>query len=668
MKKMLAVFLIMIMTLSLDAAALAADGESVDFLPEEKPAPEDDFYAYVNFDALRDVEIPVGHTSWSSFTDISLRIEEELDEIVDECVESAGTYEKGTPEQKIADLYLSFVDAESRNAAGLEPIQPYLDLIQDAGSVREYMEALSVLMRKFGFRSLFSLSVDIDMYDSNVRTIYLSPADTGLSKAYLDSEEQSAYWDIYKNYLTDVLTLYGLDEAEAAKKADAVFSLQRRIAAASLSNAELYDYSKSYQPTPLSDIAERIPEFDAILIGDRFGSAEIDSLMVVDPGQLAFIAELLTEGNLSLLKDYSIATLLCNLSYNLTMDFRDAYTDYTAAMTGAAPKSLEEISKTSVQSCLPWDFGRVYVKENFPEKIKRDVEEMVSEMIGWYRDRIDELDWMSDETKAAAQRKLDTMNVKIGYPDDYGFAEYLDELEFIAPADGGSLIENFLNMRRIVQAHVDSLLNAPVDRTEWEVPPQTINAYYNPLYNEIIFPAAIIRGVFYDPDRSRAANLGGIGMVIGHEITHAFDSSGAMFDEYGNLNQWWTDTDLANFQALQREIADYYGAYEILPGIFIDGELTLAENIADLGALHCVTSLCGDDPAALRELFTSFATIWATKKTRASFDNLILNDTHSPEAARVNAVVSTLDAFYAAYDIEEGDGMYVAPENRVGIW
>ena len=668
MKRILAALLIWIMVFGLGAAALAADDDLVDFLPEEKPAPEEDYYAYVNFDTLQDVEIPIGHSDWSSFTDISLQIEEELNQIVDECVESAGTHEKGSSEQKIADLYLSFVDAESRNAAGLKPIQPYLDLIQSAGSIQEYMEALAVLTRELSFFSLFSLSVDVDMYNSDARAIYLNQADTGLSKAYLDNESMSAYWDIYKSYLTELFRLYGLEDAEAAEKVDAIFALEQQIAAATLSGAEMYDYSKSYQPTPLADIVELIPGFDAIMIGDRFGAAEIEQIMVVDPGQLAAIAQLLTEENLPLLKDYSIAILLGDLSYTLSMDFREAYINFSTAMTGVTPKSLEEISKTNVQSYQAWDFGRIYVKENFPEESKRDVEEMVGEIIGWYRGRIDELDWMSDETKAAAQRKLDTMNVKIGYPDDYGFIAYLDALEFVSPADGGSLIENILNARRVVQAHADSLLNAPVDRSEWGMPPQTINAYYNPLYNEIIFPAAIIRGVFYDPERSRAANLGAIGMVIGHEITHAFDSSGAMFDEYGNLNQWWTDEDLANFQELQQEIIDYYSAYEILPGSFINGELTLTENIADLGALHCVTSLCGDDPEALRELFTSLATIWATKETRASFDNLLLNDTHAPEAARVNAVLSSSDAFYTVYDIKEGDGMYVAPEDRVGIW
>ena len=666
MKKLLSLLLVLAMLLGLSAAALAESDGLVDFLPDEKPALEDDFYAYVNFDLLQDAEIPDGYSDWSPLNEISLQIDEELSRIVDECVQNAGTYEKDTPEQKIADLYLCFVDQESRNAAGLGPAQPYIDRIQSAGTIPEYLEALAALAREVGCASLFAPDVDIDLYDSNMYALYLYPANTGLSKAFLEDESMSSYWDIYKGFLTDVLTLYGA--GDAAEKADAIFALQRQIAAASLSEAEMRDYSKSFQPMAAADIDAMIPDFCEIMIGDRFGSAEIDQLTVLDPGQLAAIAELLTEENLPLLKDYSTAVFLCDLSYNLTMDFREAYINYNTSLQDITPRSLEEVSKLALQDYLGWDLGRIYVEKNFPEESKRDVEEMVGEIIEWYRSRIEELDWMSDETKAAARRKLDTMTIKIGYPDDYGFIDYLDAIQYVSPADGGSLIENVFAAWQAAQAYSDSLLANPADKSAWAMPPQTVNAYYYPVNNEIAFPAAIIRGAFYNPERSRAANLGGIGMVIGHEITHAFDSSGAMFDESGNLNMWWTEEDLASFEALQREIIDYYSAYEILPGFFIDGALTLGENIADLGALHCVTSLCGDDPEALRELFDSYAASLAIKETYNAFESNLLNDVHSPDAARVNAVLSSTDAFYTAYDIEEGDGMYVAPEGRVGIW
>ena len=668
MKKLLSLLLALAMLLGLGTAALAADNDPVDFLPEEKPALEDDYYAHMNFELLQNAEIPVGYSNWNYSLDIALQIKEELSGIVDECVRNAGTYEKGTPEQKIADLYLCFVDEESRNAVGLEPLQPYIDLLQNANTIPEYLKALSVLNRELGLSSLIAINVGVDLYDSSAKTLFLERADTGLPKAYLDDESMSSYWDLYKGFLTDILILYGLKDGEAAEKADAIFALQQQIAAATLSEAEMSDFSKAYLPAAVEDINALIPGFSEIMIGDYFGTAEIAQLTVNDRGQLAAIAELLTEENLPLLRDYSTAILLSDMAYELTMDYREAYLNYSTGMTGITPLSLEEASKRDLDDYLCWDFGRVYVEKNFLEESKRDVEEMVGEIIDWYRGRIAELDWMSDETKTAALRKLDTLSVKIGYPDDYGFIDYLDALQYVSPADGGSLIENVLCANRAAHAYADSQLTEPVDKSSWDITPQTVNAYYDSTYNEIIFPAAIIRGVFYDPNHSRAANLGGIGAVIGHEITHAFDSSGAMFDEYGNLNLWWTDEDLANFEALQREVIDYYNAYEILPGRFVDGELTLNENIADLGALHCVASICGDDPEELQELFAVYAATWAVKETYNLFEMVLRIDTHAPHAARVNAVLSSTDAFYSAYGVEEGDGMYVAPEDRVGIW
>ena len=669
-KRILAFVLALVLVLGCCGTAFASEEDDgiLDFLPETKPSPEDDLYGYVNFDRLGEVEIPVGYAAWDAFTENDLEITDELNEIVDECVANAGTYEKGTPEQKIADLYLSYVDEDSRNATGIEPLRPYLDAIEQAGTVQEYVEALASLGGELGYTSLLSFGVGTDLYDSNHYTAYVGQADLGLGKEYLEDESMSPYWDLYKTFITELFVLYGLSEEEAADKTEAIFALQTQLAGPSLSEEDMHDYSKAYLPMSMDEVAALLPTIDLAPVLEAHQVSGAEQFLVVDRGQLEAIGQALTEENLPVLKDFSVATLLKDMSSYVSMDYRQAALDYSSAMNGVTPKELPEAAKSAVQSDLEWDFAKIYVEKYFSEDSKQEVLDIVNEILDWFAGRIDELDWMGDETKAAAKKKLDTMTVKIGYPDSYDFVAYLDDVEYVSPADGGSLIENQLNLFRAITAYNYSQLGEEVDKAAWSMTPQTVNAYYSPTANEIVFPAGIIRGAFFDPEASRAAHLGGIGAVIGHELTHAFDSSGANFDENGNLNMWWTEEDYANFTALQQDIVDYYDNYEVLDGVTVNGNLTLTENIADLGALHCVTELCGDDPEALQELFAAWAQVWAVKESQEYFDYLIRLDSHSPDSVRVNAVVSATDAFYTAYDVQEGDGMYVAPEDRVGIW
>ena len=668
--RVLALILALVMALGCCGTAFAAEEDDgiLDFLPETKPAPEDDLYGAVNFDTLKENEVPAGRKRWSPDVANDLEITEELNEMLDEYVANAGTYEKGTPEQKIADLYLSYVDEESRNATGIEPIRPYLDAINSASTIQEYVEAIAAMGGEISFYSLLYFSVSVDLYDSTHYALYANQADLGLGKAYLEDESMSSYWDIYKTLVTKLFVLYGLSEEEAAEKTENVVSLQTKLAASTLSEADMYDYSKAYQPMSMDEMTALLPTVDMGPVLEAFGVSGAEQVVVTDRGQLEAVGQVLTEENLQLLKDFSTATLLNDMAPYLSMDYRQAWQDYSIAMNGITPKELPEAAKDSVESSLEWDFAKLYVEKYFPEESKQEVLDMVDEIIAWFSGRIDELDWMGDETKAAAKKKLDALNVKIGYPDSYDFVSYLDDVEYVSPADGGSLIENKLNESRVYAAYSHSLLGQEVDKSAWGMTPQTVNAYYNPGANEIVFPAGIIRGAFYDPDASRAYNLGGIGAVIAHELTHAFDSNGAQFDENGNLNMWWTEEDYANFTALQQDVIDYYEAFELTDGIDLNGELTLTENIADLGSLHCVAELCGDDPEALRELFEAYAASWAEKAPREVYDNWSRTDPHAPGIARTNAVASSTEEFYEAYDVQEGDGMYVAPEDRVCIW
>jgi putative endopeptidase len=307
----------------------------------------------------------------------------------------------------------------------------------------------------------------------------------------------------------------------------------------------------------------------------------------------------------------------------------------------------------------------MYVDEHFSADDKEAVEEIIAQILAEYEVIIDRQDWMSDATKQKAKRKLETMNVKIGYPDEWPAAK--DMMQVTPISEGGSLLSNLLVSMQVAIDDSLSRLGTTVDKSEWDVTPQTINAMYDPLNNEIIFPAAILQAPFYDNDNSYGANMGGIGFVIAHEVSHAFDSTGALYDEYGNYNVWWTDDEMTKYNELSQSIIDYYSNYEMM-GVKVNGELTLMENIADLGAMTCITSILGDDVKALDEAFGQMTYNWASEDTTSYMMYLLNTDTHSPNKIRVNAVLSSCDAFYKIYDIKETDKMYVAPEDRVGIW
>ena len=391
-----------------------------------------------------------------------------------------------------------------------------------------------------------------------------------------------------------------------------------------------------------------------------------DKYIVMDVEQAKKINSLLVEENLQALKDYSTFVMLNDTSKYANATYAKLSDDMKNALYGITESWGDEKTwKNLTQDMLPWDFGMIYVKEHFSAEDKDAVEKMIGQILKEYEAIINRQEWMSDATKKKAIRKLETMQVKIGYPDRWPAAR--DMMQVTPISEGGSLLSNLLVSMQVAIDDSLSKLGTKVDRSEWDVTPQTINAMYDPLNNEIIFPAAILQAPFYDSDNSDGANLGGIGFVIAHEVSHAFDSSGALYDEYGNYNVWWTDEEMAAYKKMSQSIIEYYNNYEMM-GTKVNGDLTLMENIADLGAMTCITSIIGDDARALDEAFGQMTYNWASEDT-ASFMMYLLNtDTHSPNKVRVNAVLSSCDAFYKIYDIKETDGMYVAPEDRVGIW
>lgn len=628
---------------------------------------QDDYYEYVNQNLLSKIELQATDAHWDWFGELNAVVSSEMEDIIRELSQDGKTYEKGTPEQKIKDMYECVSDVENREATGLGPLKPHMDSIRNAQNIDEYVDALAQLSGEFGFSSIVGgYYISQDKADSSEYAVYMMYADTLIGKEYIEGESTKEYVDMYLEYVNDMLMEFGMSASEAAASTDSIETLLRDICASTLTTEQLYDPALTYNVYTADELQKLYTNVDVDKMLKTLGIDGQDKYIVLDVEQAKKINSLLVEENLQALKDYSSFVMLNDVAEYASSGYVKLHDKMQNSLYGITESwGDEKIWMNLTQDLLPWDFGTIYVKEHFSQADKEAVENMIDLILKEYEEIIGRQEWMSEATKSKAVRKLETMQVKIGYPDKWPAAK--DMMQVTPISEGGSLISNWLvSMQVAIDAQLQKL-GTKVDRSEWSVTPQTINAMYDPSNNEIIFPAAILQAPFYSSRNSDGANLGGIGFVIAHEVSHAFDSSGALYDEYGNYNVWWTDEELAEYERLSQSIVDYYNNYEMM-GIKVNGDLTLMENIADLGAMTCITSIIGDDEKALDEAFGQMTYNWASADT-ASFMMYLLNtDTHSPNKIRVNAVLSSCDAFYDIYDIKEDDKMYVAPEDRVGIW
>ncbi len=628
---------------------------------------QDDYYDYVNSNLLDKIDLADTDAQWTWFGELSAVANEEMEDIIKEVASSNESYEKGSSEQKIRDMYDCVSDMDNRNEVGLGPLQPHLDLIRNAATIDEYVDALAQLSGEFGFSSVVGgYYIDQDLADSSKYAVYLMYADTLIGKEYLESESSQDYVNMYFDYVSNMFQEFGMTKDEAEQTSDDIEALLRDICASTLSSEQYYDPSITYNVFTKDQLQQLYTNIDVDKMLKTLKIDSVDTYIVSDVEQARKINSLLTEDNLELLKNFSSFVMLNDVAEYSTQNYaalKNQIDNQLHGVTGT--KSDEDIWMDLTQDMLPWDFGKIYVEEHFSEQSKQDVEAMISRIIDEYETIINRQEWMSDATKQKAIRKLETMAVKIGYPDEW--PESMEMMQVTPVSEGGSLLSNMLvNMQVTID---DSLqkLDGEVDRSLWGMTPQTINAYYDPSNNEIVFPAAILQPPFYNPEADDAVNIGAIGFVIAHEISHAFDANGSKYDEYGNYNEWWTEEETQKYNELSQSIVEYYNNYEVM-GVHVNGSLTLSENIADLGAMTCVTSIIGDNKKSLDQAFGQLAYIWASVETAGYQLYLLNNDTHSPNKLRVNAVLSSCDAFYDVYDIAETDGMYVAPQNRVGIW
>lgn len=624
---------------------------------------KDDFYASVNKDALSTLEIKPGRVLAGTLFDLQDESTAQVNKIIKEV--TSGKWEKGTKEQKIADLYNNILDTENRNKIGAAPIKPYLEMIDSANNVTELINTQYTLMEKLYCAPFAAFSLTIDFRDSTKYMPVFGVCNPNLTKDfYLSGTELQK--SVYLKYLKTVMELAGEEVTDA--QLEEFYNFEKSLAEKMLNTEDRNNVDKFYNTYTLDEIQALFPSVDTEKLLISSGIQKEDKFLITDVGLTEEFAQLLTDENIETLKTAAKLTVILSYGGTLSTEFIDASNMFNQEFLGiSGTYSDEERAAITVSSVMPDYIGEIYAEKYFTEEAKQDVLKMVEDIISVYKKRINNLTWMSGETKEKAVRKLDTMKIKIGYPDDWD--TYLDDVQIKSASEGGSYFDNMLSVAEASKKELSKLQGTSVDKTKWAMYPYTVNACYSATSNDITFPAAILQLPMYDVNASYEENLGSIGYIIAHEITHAFDNNGAKFDENGNAADWWTSEDYAAFEKLCEKMVTFYDGCESVPGISMNGKLTLSENVADQGAVQCITEVAaGLENPDYKTLYRSMAKAWASTRTREYADYASKIDVHSDEKLRVNRVVVNCEEFYKAFDIKTGDGMYVPEDERVKIW
>ncbi len=649
-------------------------------LMDKAVKPGDDFFRYVNGTWFDQTAIPSDKTSWGSFNELRQNTDKDALAILKEASEDKKL--KSTSDQaKAVSLYATYMDTISRNKLGIAPLKAYLTKINALKNNTE-LNALFAEMEPVGGIGYFGFGIGADAKDSNKNVVYLGTTGLGLpDREYYvsDDNDSKEKRDKYVAHVARMLQFLGENEMDAKADADKILALEIALAKPRFNRVELRDDRKTYNPMSIADLQKLTPNMDWNKYFNSIGLKNVKSVVVSQPNYMTALDGILKTTNIEDLKAYSRWNLLRRSANLLSDDIEKANWEfYSKTLQGAMKqRPRNERALQVVNGSVGEALGKLYVEKKFPAEAKEKAIKMIQNVILAYENRINNLAWMSPETKKSAVNKLNKVAIKVGYPDKW--KDY-SKLDIKSLANGGSYYENMQNVTRWQFAENLADLQKPVDKTRWGMSPQTVNAYYNPSYNEIVFPAAILQPPFYDYKADEAVNYGGIGAVIGHEISHGFDDSGARYNAEGNLVDWWTENDLTQFTTLGNALADQYSALEPLPGTHVDGKFTLGENIGDLGGINAAydglqlflkqnpnqATIDGYTPD--QRFFMSWATVWRTKMRDEAIKNQVKTDPHTPGMYRAYVPLTNVDAFYKAFDIKEGDRLYVKPENRVKIW
>ena len=634
--------------------------------------PAEDFFRYCNNNWLKNNPIPEEYTSFGAFTEIDQHNELLIQDIIKE-VSADTEATQGSVAQKIRDFYNAGMDTVAINERGYSELLPYFDMVDQLNDKAQLGQLLGQLHNE-GFGGFFHAGPSTD--PKNAEMVIMDLFQGGLSLPDRDdylTEESQEMRDKYVEHVTKMFQLVGVDADAATAKAKAILDLETQLAQNSLSRVERRDPDRVYNKRSVNELQQSTPNFNWSDYFTNIGAPLFDSLNVGMPDFIAALNGIILNTDLNTIKDYLKWKIIHGSASMISSEFDEEnfkfYNNYLYGQEVQQPRWRRILNATD--GCLGEAIGQLYVEKHFPAAYKERMEALVANLKVALGERIKALDWMNEETKAKALNKLSCMNVKVGYPN-----KWKDYTKYEVTPD--SYFQNMHSAIRFENEFEMAKIGKPVDKEEWFMTPQTVNAYYSPDMNEIVFPAGILQPPFFNMDADDAVNYGGIGVVIGHEMTHGFDDQGRKYDEKGNLNDWWCAEDTVKFKERTQQLVKLFNEFE-LRGNHINGELTLGENIADLGGLNIAwdayqmteeakanQSIDGFTPA--QRFFISYGTVWRNNIRDKALERRIKEDVHSPAEARVNRTLGSMPHFYEAFDIPEGSKMYLAPEERAKIW
>ena len=648
--------------------------------------PNDDFFRHVNGAWIDKTEIPDDQTSWGGFNQLRKKTDADVLEILNKAikernfpkVKDAQGNEIDSDQEKAVNYYESIMDTVSRNKQGKSPLKPFLSKVNALISKKDIQEYITN-MAPYGGGGFYGFGVYNDLKNSSQYAGYLGAGGLGLSRDYYVDDKVKDKLEKYQEFVAKMLEEFGDDAKTAKMNAATIVAFEKSLAEPMMTKEQKRDTRNMYNPMTVAALQKMAPSINwkAHLTG--VGVKDLDRIIVTDPGYFKAMSAIFDKRSVKdiklLLRWNTINTSLGLLSTDLE---KANWEFYAKEMRGAKKqRARDERALGNLNGAIGEALGKLYVDAKFPPEAKKKAEEMIDNVMLGFEKRIASLAWMSDATKTKALEKLHKLTVKIAYPDvwkDYS------ELQVKGLKEGGTYFENAINVTKWNYNKNMAKLGQEVDRTEWGMSPQTVNAYFNPVNNEIVFPAAILQPPFYNYKADEAENYGGIGAVIGHEISHSFDDQGARFDGDGNLKNWWTASDSEKFNVIGKKLVKQYSDIIAIDSMRLNGEYTLGENIGDLGGVQAAyeglqiflqkngrpEKIDGYTPE--QRFFLSWGTIWRTKMRDEALKNLIMTNTHAPGMYRAYMPLKNVDAFYDAFDVQEGDKMYLKPEDRVRIW
>ena len=650
-----------------DAGAGAKSELTVQMMDERYPGWRDDFYEAVNKAQFDEWEIPADEASADHFTALAATNSARLQTIMKDAAKDA-TEGGDADTRTVGALWATGTDMEARNAGGLGAAQRFLDEVDAARNIEQLMDVEVRFDREYGYHSFFGLGITTAADDSSKKMVQWGGVDHGLTREewFSDDEETRARVGHYTELLCGLWEEIGTSRKDAEAKVAAVTAAMKELAGESLSVADLYDVEKTHNVHTAAELAK---QYAGVLpfgtVYERYGLEPDDEIVVGEERLLAASIDFIKNADLQLVKDYVTTCLLYDTRWIGTQGAYAKAERYFLNAYGLEEVNFEKSLTRSISDTVLFECGRLYAAKHYDAAVEQDIRTMVDDIVKVYERRIRNLEWMGDTTKQEAIKKLSSLTVNIGVPQTWPQDRY--HLNLKMPDEGGLYVDNVLAVNEANRDVSFALKDEPVDKTQWLMGPHEVNAYYDPPTNSITLLAGILDSPFYSAEASEEENLGGIGAVIAHEITHGFDSDGSKYDESGNVRDWWSEEDAQQFSNRTAMVVDYYGGQEIR-GYTVNGAMTLGENIADLGAVSCISEIVHNRGLDAKRMYVAYAQTWAEEIRDEYLANLIATDTHPPSKVRVNAALAATKGFYDAFGIGEDDGMYVAQKDRPSIW